>query len=147
MANEKIGIAAFNSAWRCSTKLPKDKLFFGTKQILNANDFFKSNATTFNIALIHHPIEFVGEIEKQEIKTFLYSSEFHVLLCGHTHRADIIHALGTRNKLFTSVAKTAFSNPRETIDTHKSGYSIIDLEKTLIDDYDIVCHFRKYIHD
>lgn len=34
---EKVGIGAFNSAWRCSTKLAHDKLLIGTKQILNAN--------------------------------------------------------------------------------------------------------------
>ncbi len=142
----KVGIGAFNSAWRCSSKLPSDKLLFGTKQILNANDFFNSKGTTLNIALIHHPIETISEVDKNELTAFLHSNKFHILLCGHTHRADNLYTFGTRNKLFTSVAKTAFSNPRENIDTFKPGYSILDFEKTATGDFDIHCKFRKYIH-
>ena len=144
---EKIGIGAFNSSWRCSTNLPKDKLLFGTQQILNANDFFKREGTKFNIALIHHPVEFISDIERQELTSFLYTMNFNVLLSGHTHKSDIIHSLGTRNKLFTSVAKSAFSNPREKIETFKAGYSILDFARTKTDDIDITCNFRKYIHD
>lgn len=144
---EKVGIGAFNSAWRCSSKLPLDKLLFGTKQILNANDYFNSKGTTLNIALIHHPIEHISEVDKNELTSFLHTNKFHILLCGHTHRGDNVYTLGTRNKLFTSVAKTAFSNPRESIDTFKAGYSILDFERTATGDIDIHCQFRKYIHN
>jgi len=144
---EKVGIGAFNSAWRCSTKLAHDKLLIGTKQILNANDFFNSKKTSINIALIHHPTELISELERNELTTFLHVNKFHVLLCGHTHKGDNIHCFGTRNKLFTSVAKTAFSNPREKIDTFKAGYSILDFDRTQTGDLNITCSFRKYIHD
>lgn len=142
----KVGIGAFNSAWRCSSSLPSDKLLFGTKQILNANDYFNNEGTTINIALIHHPIEQISEVDKNELTSFLHAHKFHILLCGHTHRSDNIYTFGVRNKLFTSVAKTAFSNPRESIDTFKAGYSILDFEKTATGDIDIHCQFRKYIH-
>jgi Icc-related predicted phosphoesterase len=145
--DETIGLAAFNSAWRCSTKLPKDKLLFGTQQIWNANDFFKEKKTTFNIALMHHPIEFISELERNELNTFLYTNNFNILLCGHIHTSDAIHSIGTRNKLFTSVAKTAFNNPREKIDTYKPGYSILDFNKSNLNDIEVICNFRKYIHD
>ena len=56
-------------------------------------------------------------------------------------------SFGTRNKLFTSVAKTAFSNPRENTDTFKPGYSILDFEKDAIGDFNITCFFRKYVHN
>jgi len=147
IGGEKIGIGAFNSAWRCSTKLPSDKLLFGTKQILNANDYFKLKGTSLNIALIHHPTEQISEVERNELTSFLHTNKFHILLCGHTHKGDNVYNYGTRNKLFTSVAKTAFSNPRENIDTFKAGYSIIDLEKTITGDIEIYCNFRKYIHN
>lgn len=144
---EKIGIGAFNSAWRCSTKLPSDKLLFGTKQVLNANDYFESKGTSLNIALVHHPIELISEIDRNEVTSFLHTNKFHILLCGHTHRGNNVYTFGTRNKLFTSVAKTAFSNPRENIDTYKAGYSILDFEKKVTGDIDIHCSFRKYIHN
>jgi predicted MPP superfamily phosphohydrolase len=144
---QNIGIAGFNSAWRCSPKLPYDKLLFGTQQILDANTFFQEKSTSFNIALIHHPIEFISEIDRNELKSFLYTTNFHVKLCGHTHKSEPIHEIGTRNKLFTSVAKTAFSNPREKSDNYKSGYTILDFEKNSYNEIEIICHFRKYIHD
>lgn len=144
---EKIGIGAFNSAWRCSSKLPSDKLLFGTKQVLNANDYFDSKGTTMNIALIHHPIEHISEVDKNELTSFLHTNKFHILLCGHTHKGDNVYTFGTRNKLFTSVAKTAFSNPRENVDTFKAGYSVLDFDKSSIGDIDIKCNFRKYIHN
>ena len=144
---EKVGVAAFNSAWRASSKLNSDKLFFGTKQVLDAKDFFEKNETTLNIALIHHPLEHISEIDRHELRRFLHISNFNILFCDHTHRSDNVSSFGTRNKLFTSVAKTAFSNPRENTDTFKPGYSILDFEKDAIGDFNITCFFRKYVHN
>ena len=96
IGGEKVGIGAFNSAWRCSSKLPADKLLFGTKQVLNANDYFKSKDTKLNIALIHHPIEHISEVDKNELTSFLHTNKFHILLCGHTHKADNVYTFGTR---------------------------------------------------
>ncbi|MBK9353796.1 MAG: metallophosphoesterase [Bacteroidetes bacterium] len=97
---ERVGIGAFNSAWRCSSKLPSDKLLFGTKQVLNANDYFKSKGTTLNIALIHHPIEHISEVDKNELNSFLHTNKFHILLCGHTHRGDnVLHLAQEINSL------------------------------------------------
>ena len=147
IAGEKVGIGAFNSAWRCSRSLPSDKLLFGTNQVLNANDYFTSKGTTINIALIHHPVELISEVDKNELTSFLHKKKFHILLCGHTHKGDNVYAFGTRNRLFTSVAKTAFSNPRESNDTYKAGYSILDFDKLVIGDIEVTCQFRKYIHN
>src|SRR5690606_13866030 len=80
----KVGIAAFNSSWRCSSKLPKENLLFGTQQILDASDFFKEQGTSFNIALIHHPIEFISDIERSELTSFLHTRNFEILFGGHT---------------------------------------------------------------
>ncbi len=144
---ERVGIAAFNSAWRSSPNLGYDKLLFGTKQVLDAKDFFEENSTTLNIALIHHPLEHISEIDRHELRRFLHLSNFNILFCGHTHRSDNVFSFGTRNKLFYSVAKSAFSNPREKIDAFKPGYSILDFNKELTGDYEIKCFFRKYVHN
>lgn len=146
LLDEKIGIAAFNSAWRSSPKLVPNKLMFGTQQVLDANDFFTANGVTFKIALIHHPLELIGEVDRNELTSFLHTNNFHILLCGHTHKGENVYSFGTRNKLFTSVAKTAFNNPREKTDIYKPGYSILDFDKTITGDVEITCSFRKYIH-
>lgn len=143
----KIGIAAFNSSWRCSSKLPKENLLFGTQQILDASDFFKEQGTSFNVALIHHPIEFISDIERRELTSFLHTRNFEILFGGHTHSSDTVHSRGTRNKLFTLIAKTAFSDPREKIDTYKPGYTIVDFDIKLDEEIAILCNYRKYVHD
>ena len=143
---EPVGIAALNSAWRCSTKLPKENLLFGTRQISDAIEFFNNNRTVFNIALIHHPIELISDIERRELQALLHAHNFNILLSGHTHSGEIIHSLGTHNKLFTSVAKTAFSNPRERIDEFKPGYTVLDLDRHVPGEVTVKCNFRKYIH-
>jgi hypothetical protein len=144
---EKIGIGAFNSAWRSSPKLIPNKLLFGTQQVLNANDFFTVNGVTLKIALVHHPLELISEVDRNELTSFLHTNNFHILLCGHSHQAENIYTFGTRNKLFTSVAKAAFNNPREKTDMFNPGYSILDFDKTITGDIEITCSFRKYIHN
>lgn len=143
----KIGIAAFNSAWRFSKELPKDKLLLGTSQIIRANKYFTEQCTNINIGLIHHPIELFSEIERHEINSFLQILNFDFLFCGHTHSTEVIHTRGTMGRIFISVAKSAFNNPREPIEKHKPGYSIADLEFPDDTKIEITCNFRKYVHD
>lgn len=142
----KIGVAAFNSAWRCSSDLPGDKLFLGTQQILDAAQFFQVKGTTFNIALVHHPVEFFSDIERPEIKGFLSSKNFPVILCGHTHSTDSYHTLGPMGDSFISVAKSAFSNPREAVDAYKPGFTVFDIGVNGSGEIEIDGHFRKYVH-
>jgi len=144
--NMKIGIAAFNSAWRCSPALPNGGLLLGTAQILNANKYFEENKTSFNIALLHHPIEFYSQIETQEINSFFQTLNFGLLLSGHTHSTESYHKIGPIGNIFVSVARTAFSNPRENFDAYKPGYSIIDINFLEDDNIDLSINFRKYIH-
>jgi len=151
--NLNIGIAALNSAWRCSPSLPVNKLLLGTSQILNSKDFFNGDPdfvrhkTQFNIALIHHPLELFSEIERTEIRNFLSVFNFHILLCGHTHAADLINSIGINQNLFMSVAKSAFSNPRERYDTYKPGYTVMDINILSNGETEIGTNFRKYIHN
>lgn len=142
----KVGIAALNSAWRCSPTPPEDKLLLGTHQIMEAKDFLKRNCTHFNILLIHHPLDTFESFEKPEIKGFISTFGFHVVLCGHTHNADQASNIGVDGNLFYSVAKSAFSNPREPYDKYKPGYAIMDFNIDAKGKVEVESRFRKYIH-
>lgn len=142
----KIGIAALNSAWRCSPAPPPDKLLLGTHQILEAKDYFIKNGTHFNFLLIHHPLDTFEHFEKPEIKGFISNFGFHVVLCGHTHHADQASHIGVSGNLFYSTAKSAFSNPRESYDKYKPGYAIMDFNINAKGHVEVESHFRKYIH-
>jgi len=140
----KVGFACFNSAWRCSTKLPKENLLLGTKQILNTNEFFENNGCQFVIGLMHHPIELFSEVEKQEISNFLQTLNFDIILAGHSHSSLTYHFMGNNGNIFFDVSKSAFNNPREKIDKFKSGYSILDIDFAKLE---VTCSFRKYVHN
>jgi len=140
----KVGFACFNSAWRCSKTLPKENLLMGTKQILNANEFFEKNDCQFVIGLIHHPVELFSEIEKQEISNLLQTLNFDIVLAGHTHSTATYHHIGNNGNIFFDVAKSAFNNPREKADKFKSGYSILDID---FEKLEVLCTFRRYVHN
>lgn len=141
-----IGVAALNSAWRCSPAPPPDKLLLGTLQILEAKDYFKKQGTHFNFLLIHHPLDIFESFEKPEIKGFISNFGFHTLLCGHTHAADQASHIGVDGNLFFSVAKSAFSNPREPYDKYKPGYAVMDFNFDQKGKVEVETNFRKYIH-
>lgn len=141
-----IGVAALNSAWRCSPAPPPDRLLLGTLQILEAKDYFKKHGTHFNFLLIHHPLDIFESFEKPEIKGFISNFGFHALLCGHTHAAEQASHIGVDGNLFFSVAKSAFSNPREPYDKYKPGYAIMDFNFTQKGKVEVETNFRKYIH-
>lgn len=141
-----VGIAALNSAWRCRPGPGVEKLFLGTAQILEAKDYFKANKTHLNFLLIHHPLDAFEGFEKPEIKGFISNFGFHAVLCGHTHTADQASYIGVDGNLFISVAKSAFSNPREPYDRYKPGYAIMDFNINQDGGVEIESYFRKYIH-
>lgn len=140
----KVGIGVINTAWRSSPNLSKENIVFGTSQLLRLNEYFTKNETSFNILLAHYPIDLVSEIERKEFKTYLQTLNFDVLLCGHTHEVESF--IGNNGRLFLCSAKTAFSNPRESIDTFKPGYVVFDFTLNKDHDIEIVGQFRKYIY-
>lgn len=143
-SGKKIGFAAINSAWRCSPDLPKEKLMIGTSQIFYLDKLLKERICDFNIAVIHHPIELINEIERHEIKNALHEKDFDLLLSGHTHESSASNKFGPNGNIFYSISRSAFNNPREEIEKFKSGYIIIDID---LDSLEITTHFRKYIHN
>ncbi|MBN1971551.1 MAG: metallophosphoesterase [Candidatus Delongbacteria bacterium] len=142
-SGKKIGFAAINSAWRCSPSLPKDKLMVGTSQIFNLDKLLKEKQCDFNIAIMHHPIDLINEIERHEIKNALHEKDFDILLTGHTHESSVSNKFGPNGNIFYSTSRAAFNNPREEIDKFKSGYVVIDID---LDTLATTTHFRKYIH-
>ena len=140
---KKIGIAGFNSAWRCSTKLRANDLLLGTRQILNANQFFDINKCDFVVALVHHPIYRFSIIERTEIDSFFQKLHFDMLLMGHIHESETEYNIGNRGNIFTSIARSSFSDPREKIDKFHSGYEVIDVD---LDTLHVELNYRKYYH-
>ncbi len=143
-SGKRIGFSAINSAWRCSPSLPKDKLVIGTSQIFYLDKLLKEKECDFNIAIMHHPIELINEVERHEIKNALHEKDFDLLLSGHTHESSASNKFGQNGNIFYSISRAAFNNPREEIEMFKSGYIILDVN---LDSLEIKTNFRKYIHN
>jgi len=144
LSDKRIGFAAINSAWRCSPHLPKDKLMVGVSQILSLDKLLKEKQCDFNVILIHHPIDLISDIEKNEITNLLHEKDFDLLLSGHTHESSAINKFGSNGNIFYSISRAVFNNPREEIEKFKSGYVVIDIDLNTLE---IVMNFRKYIHN
>ncbi|MCB2409143.1 metallophosphoesterase family protein [Hymenobacter lucidus] len=139
----KIGFACLNTAWRCSSKLPVSDLVFGTVQIRRAAKKLKDAGCEFIIGLMHHPLDFVSEIEKDEAEILLKNLGYDTVLFGHTHHGKSSLNTGNDGSLFISTSRTGFSDALQPIDTFRPGYTVIDFD---FDGSKIECYYRKYIH-
>ena len=144
----KIGFVALNSAWRCSTKLPEDKLYLGVdKQVYYAKKFFEANNTDFNIALLHHPIDSIALEERSEVAIALSDAKIFLLFGGHAHKISAYQTV-RQDTLFHSIARVGFTDKRERTEEYQAGFSLIDLSHNIYtpENINIQCTFYKYVH-
>jgi 3',5'-cyclic AMP phosphodiesterase CpdA len=145
----KIGFVGLNSAWRCSTKLPEGKLLIGVdKQLSFAKTFFENNHTDLNIALLHHPIECIAEVERPEIELYLRNAKISLLFGGHTHRISVFQTVRNESQLFQTLARIGFTDKREEAEPYQAGFSLIELSNSIFnpENLSIQCTFYKYVN-
>jgi predicted MPP superfamily phosphohydrolase len=86
---KKIGVSCLNSSWRCYDSA-KDKglVLIGDTQIANSFNYIKDCDT--KIALIHHPYDWISEIEKTTIHAHLHTNYYVHWSCtrGRNNSAD-----------------------------------------------------------
>ncbi|WP_216726456.1 metallophosphoesterase [Hymenobacter siberiensis] len=139
---KRIGLACLNTSWRCYSKQIHDGLVMGPIQVTNASAYFKEKACDFVIGMMHHPIDFISSVDRDDVLSKLRNSNYDIMLFGHTHDGTTQYQTGNNGNVFISTARTGFNNPRETHDKYKSGYTIID-----IDDLNVICHYRLYVNE
>jgi predicted MPP superfamily phosphohydrolase len=85
--NLKVGFACFNTAWRCTgiaNDADKGKLLLGERTVDLALD--QLNETDLNIAIFHHPLQYLASFEANATEARLVVG-FDLLLFGHVHSA------------------------------------------------------------
>jgi tetratricopeptide (TPR) repeat protein/predicted MPP superfamily phosphohydrolase len=138
-----VGFACINTSWRCSKSLPTHNLVIGTSQIRKSASYLKSKGCKYMIALMHHPLDFISEIERDEALTQLQGAGYNAVLFGHTHQGKTTYTVGNTGNIFVSTARTGFSNPNEETQAYTSGYTILDFN---FDTLTVDCNYRKYVH-
>lgn len=121
----KIGIAAFNSAWRCyNSAEDQNKILVGMAQIGHSKSYLRE--CDMKIALMHHHPSFLSEIESDNIESSI-ERDYDLLLCGHTHKSKTFERVGFESELITSIAPAnAAINLWEDSIKFVNGYNLID---------------------
>ena len=107
VAGVKLGIAGFNSAWSCSGPEDDRNLWLGADWQFN-RALHDLAAAEVRIGLIHHPIDWLNEAER-EVATKRMAGEFDFWLHGHAHNAWV-EALGNHVRIGAGAVGAAVSD-------------------------------------
>lgn len=128
----KIGICSLNTAWRCSdSKIDKKRLLIGERQLTESLQLIED--CEFKLVLMHHPVDWLSDVEEKVIKTFL-TRDFNMVCCGHVHEASSWTKTDMYGNLIVSVAPSNWTtNMRSTDRININGFTIIDYKRTEVD--------------
>ncbi|WP_210151584.1 metallophosphoesterase [Chryseobacterium scophthalmum] len=132
---KSVGISSINSSWRCYGDGDYKNLLVGENQ-LNDNYLFVKDCDV-KIALMHHQLDWLAEIESKTIKSHL-SNNYDLIFSGHVHETDVEHVKNLNGTSFRIVSPSGLNNIRQKETEYINGFSIIDYGEN------IKCHFLKY---
>jgi predicted MPP superfamily phosphohydrolase len=135
--NLKIGISCLNSSWLCKDDNDRGNLLIGKKQVINSLD--KISHCDLKFALMHHPIEFLKEFDKEEMKLLLFK-KYDVLFTGHVHELFSTYTYDLAGNIFISIANSTIAD-NSLNKKNVNGYSIVDYYPN----DKIIAHYRKYV--
>jgi hypothetical protein len=137
-----LGIACLNTAWRSRDESnDKRTLILGERQLSEAKTFF--NDTNINIALLHHPVDWLVDFDRKCVEPLL-ENIFQLVFCGHVHSSSSWIKSDIYNGLFISVAPSNWKyGIHESEGEFRNGYSIIDFDAILSE---VQITNRRYSH-
>ena len=103
----RLGILPINSSLFCQDENDHHKLWIGRRCLDLATADLKKIGAEVNIALIHHPLDWLSPIEGSNIQAELDNS-VHILLRGHLHDTKIESVASTEGELFRCAAGAAY---------------------------------------
>lgn len=139
--NKTVGVCCLNSAWRCYDESDSGKIIIGEDELAKNLDFVSK--CNIKIALLHHPIDWLVEFERNTILNHI-SKDFDMLLLGHVHEGKTTFQTGFTGKLFVNIAPSGLNNIRSDSRKYSNGFTIIDLD---VDIKQLICHHFRYNHD
>ena len=138
---KKIGVSCLNSSWRCyDSKKDKGLIIVGDTQLASANNFIKN--CDIKIALMHHPYDWVNEIEIKVIHSHLHNN-YDMMFIYYVHGGDTSVETNYAGSLFGNVAPATLTAIRSETRRFSTGFTIVDYQA----EYRIIkCNFRRYNH-
>lgn len=103
----KIGILPLNSALFCQGEDDHAKLWIGRRCLDAAIEELKRLNAKLNVALVHHPLDWLHEEEGANIRTKLQSN-VDLVLRGHLHKPDVESVAGVMGEALHMAAGAAY---------------------------------------
>ncbi len=123
LGGEKVGIATFNSAWRCTGKadgVDRNALVVGERNLDEAAKLISD--CDIRVAIFHHPTDWLADFDQSAILGRLYS-EFDLLVHGHVHKTLPEQRYTTSGTALISQAGCLY-NSRE----YPNSYQLVSLD-------------------
>lgn len=114
-----VGIAALNTAWRCSDDTDRGRLLVGEQQLRAAMSAISE--TELRFVVMHHPLEWLAEFDETLCRLMFEEARCFVFT-GHDHKSDPAAATTARGSAVYSRAGCLY----ETRD-YPNSYSLLEL--------------------
>jgi predicted MPP superfamily phosphohydrolase len=141
--NFNIGICCLNSAWRCYDSEDKNRLIIGDEELATHYRYIKD--CDAKIVLMHHPLDWLAEIERKTIFQHI-TKDFEILLVGHMHETLTTSHTGFNGTLFINMAPSGLNNIRSDSRDYSNGFSILDFSSDKKDKKSIDVSYFRYNH-
>ncbi|MBC1237264.1 SIR2 family protein [Nostoc sp. 2RC] len=97
------------------------KLIIGEPQLYDALKQIASDEV--RIAVLHHPLEWIGEFERNRLGQRLQNQDgCHFLLCGHQHKSEVYQVAGTTGNCVVIPAGSSYDRRN-----YPNGYNFVHL--------------------
>lgn len=137
IGKNSVGISSINSSWRCYDDNDFNNILIGENQL---NDNYKFiEKCDVKIALIHHQLDWLSEVEKRTIYSHI-NTNYDVILSGHVHEHMSKMTTGFTGACFYNVSPSGLNQIRTDSTTFVNGFTIIDYNDS------ITCNYLKYNH-
>jgi Calcineurin-like phosphoesterase len=114
-----VGIAALNTAWRCSDDTDRGRLLVGEQQLRAAMSAISD--TELRLVVMHHPLEWLAEFDETLCRLMFEKARCFVFT-GHDHKSDPAAATTARGSAVYCRAGCLY----ETRD-YPNSYSLLEL--------------------
>lgn len=132
----KIGISSFNSSFLCYSDSDEGNVLLLEEQLTNSLE--EVGSCNVKIAILHHPLNFYHQSEREMIKNFL-EKEYDLVFIGHTHKQQSEFNQTLLGNCYFSVGKSLNSLVTEST-TYTNGYSVIEFNPGIT----LKVNLRKY---
>jgi 3',5'-cyclic AMP phosphodiesterase CpdA len=107
----RVGILPINSALFCQGDDDHAKLWIGRRSLDAAVEEMKKLGASLKVALLHHPLDWLHEAERSNVRTVLQSN-VDIILRGHLHETDVEGVAGVTGNVLHMAAGATYQTPR-----------------------------------